>query len=42
MRLEAEWLVRRKMINFDAKHLIPDELGKERGGCINLNRVLWA
>ena len=31
MRLEAEWLVRRKMINFDAKHFIPDQSGKERG-----------
>ena len=31
MRLEAEWLVRRKMINFDVKHLIPDQSGKERG-----------
>ena len=31
MRLEAEWLVRGKMINFDTKHLIPDELGKKMG-----------
>ena len=32
MRSGTEWLVRRGMVDFDAKHSTPDELGKGEGG----------